>query len=72
METHQKCRKKIYFVYEGTMESSCSFCLKLQREREKNSNIKIVKSQSIFTPSLMALHFSKTEEVNRTSKGNSK
>lgn len=31
METHQKCREKIYFVYEGTMESSCSLHLRWKK-----------------------------------------
>ena len=39
METHQKCRKKIYFVYEGTMEFSCSFHLRARRGKTLHQNI---------------------------------
>jgi len=56
METHQKCRKKIYFVYEGTMEFSCSFHLRARRE--KKLYIKIFYFQSIFTPFLIATNLS--------------
>ena len=60
METHQKCRKKIYFVYEGTMEFSCSFHLRARRE--KKLYIKIFYFQSIFTPFLIATNLSWIEK----------